>query len=289
MSSRAEPQERAAWAFVDGAFVRASDARVPALDRGLLLGHGVFATMRGYAGRCFRARAHLAQLARGAARFGIPMPLSEERLAAIADACAAKTAARDAYVRVTLTAGPPGGPPTLFVLARAWDELPSPADYANGVATATVATRRAPPACVDPSIKTTSYGPQVLARREAEALGVAEGLMLALDGSIACGTMATIFVVDGARLVTPPLSTGCRDGITRRALLDLAPSVGLRPVEAPIAPDALGEVDEAFFASTRVECLPIARADGAPIGRGTFERTRALHAALRRVVAEETA
>lgn len=288
MASR-EAQEPAAWVSFDGAFVPASEARVPALDRGVLLGHGVFATMRGYGGRCFRARAHLAQLARGAARFGIAMPLSEERLEALAHAAAAKTGARDAYVRVTLTAGPAGGRPTLFVLARAWDDVPSATDYARGVATATVATRRAPPACVDPSVKTTSYGPEVLARREAAALGVAEGLMLALDGSIACGTMATLFVVEGDALVTPPLSTGCRDGITRRALLDLAPRVGLSPIEAPIAPGALARVDEAFFASTRVECLPIAHADGAPIGRGAFERTRALHAALRALVAEETA
>jgi branched-chain amino acid aminotransferase len=279
-----------AWVWIDGRFVAPREARVAATDRGLLLGHGVFATMRGYSGRCFRAREHVAQLAKGAAIFGIDLPASEASLVDLAHEAAAKTGASDAYVRITVTAGAADGSPVMFVIARPFSDVPSEDDYARGVAAVTVETRRPPPECMDPAVKSTSYGAQVLARREAAARGASEGVQLAVDGTLACGTMSTLFVVKGSALVTPPLSTGCRDGVTRRALLALARAVGLTPVEATIAPGALRDADEAFFASTRVECLPLATLDGerACPGRG-FERTSALRAALRDLVREETA
>lgn len=189
-------------------------------DRGYLLGEGVFATLRGYDGVCFRSERHLKVLARGAAMFGLTLPLGLGRLAAIADEAASRTRARDAYVRVTLTRGAEGSPPALSVLSRPL-EVPSAEGYARGVEATVVVARRIPPACIDGTVKTTSYAPQVLAKREAASRGIGEGegIVLAIDGSLACGTMANLFVVDGDTLRTPALASGCRAGITREAVL----------------------------------------------------------------------
>lgn len=262
-----------------GRFVAPADAVVSLLDRGYLLGDGVFATMRGYDGACFRAGRHLAALARGAALFGIPLPVPVAELAALADDAARRTGASDAYVRVTLTRGAPDGPPTLSVVARAMD-VPSADAFARGVAAITVSPRRIPPACLDGSVKSTSYGPQVLARREVERRGAAEGIQLAVDGALASGTMSNLFVVRGDTLLTPSLESGCRAGVTREAVLELAPRLFRRVSAERLAPSVLDDADEAFFTSTRVECLPIASVDAKPVGQGRFDRTRALRDAL---------
>jgi branched-chain amino acid aminotransferase len=275
-----------------GRFVADEEAYVSLLDRGYLLGDGVFATMRGYDGACFRPDAHLAQLARGAELFGIELPRPLADIAGLADEAARRTGTVNAYVRVTLTHGPPSGAPTLSLLAREMD-LPGADDYARGVDAVTVTPRRIPPACIDGTIKTTSYAVQVIARREVAARGAAEGIQLAVDGSLACGTMSSLFVVVGDQLLTPSLESGCRAGITRGAILELAPRVDLTPTEARLDPSVLTEADEAFFTSTRIECLPIASVDGHAIGMRRdgekYPRARSLRAALVALIQQETA
>jgi branched-chain amino acid aminotransferase len=282
--------------YFNGRFVPlpADEARVSVMDPGYLLGEGVFATMHGYDGICFRAERHLAHLARGAEAFGIPMPAGIDRLVAIADEAASRTRVRDAYVRVTLTRSLDEAQPVLTVLSRPLD-MPEVVDYLRGVDATIVSMRRIPPECLDPTMKSTSYAPQVLARREVASRGVAEGIMLAIDGSLACGTMGNLFLVSGTELLTPSLASGCRAGITREAVIEVAKGLGMTVREERIERDALFEADEAFFTSSRVECLPIASVDGRAIGRAsesTTERhphTTTLRAALRALVRDEAA
>jgi branched-chain amino acid aminotransferase len=254
--------------FFDGRFV--AEAAIPIDDPGYLRGEGVFATLRGYAGRCFEKDAHLTDLARGADALGIAVPLEHARLAALVDEAATRTGAADAWVRVTLTHGS-----RLSILARPMD-LPSDEDYAAGVAAVIVGPRRIPAECMDPRVKHTSYAAQILARREAEARGAVEAIQLAIDGALAAGAMSNLFVVVGGELLTPSLASGCRDGVTRRALLRLA---DVR--EARLDPSILASADEAFFTSTRVECLPIATVDGRAVGTGRYLRATQLRRALR--------
>lgn len=279
---------------VGGRFVAPEDAVVSLLDHGYLLGDGVFATMRAYRGVCFRSSRHLAELERGAALFGLEVPSPLDDLAALANEAARRTGADDAYVRVTLTRGAPGARPTLSVISRAMD-VPGDDDYARGVSVVTVTPRRVPAACLDGSIKTTSYAVQVLARREVQARGAGEGIQLAIDGALACATMANLFVVVGDTLLTPSLESGCRAGITRAAVLEIAPHVFEDVREERLDPSILAEADELFLTSTRVECLPIAVVDGSPIGAGRgsvtarFRRTHALREAFAALVRAETA
>lgn len=276
--------------YIGGRFVAPQDATVSLLDHGYLLGDGVFSTMRGYSGVCFRAERHLADLQRSAALFGIDLPSPPHAIAEVADEAARRTGAANAYVRVTLTRGAPGAQATLSVIARAM-EVPTEEDYTRGASVVTVRPRRIPPSCLDGSVKSTSYAAQVLARREAQAKEASEGLMLAVDGALACGATSNLFIVTGDTLRTPSLESGCRAGVTRGAILELAPRLFAHVREERLEPSILAEADEAFFTSTRVECLPIAGVDGRPIGRRasvSFEHTRALRDAFVSLVGEET-
>jgi branched-chain amino acid aminotransferase len=264
-----------------GRFIPPSEAKVDLLDRGWLLGDGVFATMRGYDGVCFRPEAHLEALARGAEALGIALPATPSAIIAVADEAARRTGANDAYVRVTLTRG------SFAILARPMD-VPDARAYEDGIETMVVKPRRIPPECVDPTFKTTSYAPQIVAWREIEARGIREGIQLALDGSIACGTTSNVFVVEGDRLRTPPISTGCRPGITRAVVMAIAAEQGMEVREERIELAALETADEAFFTSTRVECLPF-RWPGARSANAGFPVTARLRAAFRERVLAETA
>jgi branched-chain amino acid aminotransferase len=259
-----------------GRFV--DDAEVSILDDGYRLGDGVFATMRAYDGVLFRPRDHLAQLAAGAARFEIPLPESLASIEAIASEAARRAEVRDARVRVTLTRGP-----HLSIVATAMDP---PGDHETGVDVVTASLRAIPPACFDPLIKSTSYATHVLAKREASRRGAFEAIVLALDGTIASASMANVFVVRGNELLTPAVHTGCRPGVTRSVVLDLAPRLGLAAHEAIVTPDALRDADEAFLTSTRIECLPIRRFDDHALRRGPV--TGAILKAFRDVVRTET-
>lgn len=255
------------WA--EGDFRAPDTVRVPWNDRGLLLGHGVFATMRGYRGTCFRAREHVETLAQGARFLGIAVPRSVDEIVAIADEAARRSGSDDAYVRVTLTAGPVDGPATLLVQASDFDDVPSEETYARGVTTAILEARRSGPTCIDPKIKTTSYAAEVVARREARTRGIFEGLQRSVvDGSLACATMSNLFVVKDGAVRTPALTSGCRNGLTRRTLMGLARDAGLAVDEGTITEADLFEADEVFLASTRVEALPVGDVGGRSIPIG---------------------
>lgn len=259
-----------------GRFVEPADAKIDVLDRGWLLGDGVFATMRGYRGRCFRIADHLGTLRDGAEMLGIELPASLATITEVAHEAAARTKAEDAYVRVTASRG------AFAVIARPLD-VPSPADYQHGIETIVVGPRRIPPECVDPRFKTTSYAPQIVAWRELEARGIREGLQLALDGTIACGTTSNVFIVQDGALVTPPTSTGCRPGVTRKVVFECAEEIGLPVREERIPIDMLDAASEAFFTSSRIELLPIRRSSSE---RG-FPVTTELRVAFQKLVFAE--
>ena len=253
--------------WFEGRFATPADARVKLDDPGYLLGDGVFATMRAYRGRCFRKAAHLADLAHGMAL--LELGSLERAWADLADEAAVRAGAVDAYVRITVTRGP-----VVSILSRP-QASPSPELYEKGISTEVLDTLKLP--FLDPRVKTTSYAAQLVARREAERRGLVEGILRGLDGSIASGSMANLFVVRGRALCTPPFESGARDGVTRRAVLEYATRLGFAVRVERIG--TLADVDEAFFASTRVECLPIARIDGRELG--SIETAKTLRAMLR--------
>jgi branched-chain amino acid aminotransferase len=261
-----------------GRFVE--NAEVSILDDGYRLGDGVFATLRAYDGVLFRAREHLAQLAAGAATFEIDLPEPLAEIEKIATEAARRAQVKDARVRVTVTRGP-----RLSVVATPMDV---PDAYETGVDVITASLRAIPPACFDSRIKTTSYATHVLAKREASRHGAFEAIVLALDGTIASASMANVFVLRGTELITPPIEAGCRAGVTRGAVLSIAPTLGLVAREGIVTREAFLDADEAFLTSTRVECLAIRRIDDHALKRGpTTERLRSAFRDVVRREAEE--
>lgn len=252
------------------------EASVSLFDRGYMLGDAIFETLRAEDGRVFRLDRHLSRLEEGARALEIAMPAHD--LASIVDEAVRRAAAPRAYVRITLSRGMGAGgvaitgaeKPTLSVIAR--EATPAPDKVASGIA----ATRRVPPACLPPALKTGNYLPNVLARRELARRGLGEGVMLSVDGAVVSGTTSNVFVVKGDRIATPRLESGCRPGVVREALLEL--DLGIEEAALDVA--ALHAADEIFFTSTQVGVLAATSFEGRPLH---VERSRVVRDALERL------
>jgi branched-chain amino acid aminotransferase len=154
--------------------------------------------------------------------------------------------------------------------------------YARGIRAALVATRRVSDATDAAGAKLANYLPNLLAFRQAKALGASEALIVDMRGRVVEGASSNVFVVKGGLLVTPPESTGLLPGITRAHVLDVARLLGVRAEERDLHPDDLYLADEAFVTSSIREIMPLIQVDARAVGSGLpGEVTRALHRAFR--------
>jgi branched-chain amino acid aminotransferase len=275
--------------FLGDRFLGADEpALVPLADRGYLHGDSVFATLRALDGRPCAAERHLRRLFAAARCFGVAMPMGEARLTEVMTEAASRVGVPDVTLRVTASRGvgrwgldtSGSFATTLSVVARP-TTAPSEEARTRGVATKILSTRRVPAACLPPSHKTGNYLVSIAARRELE--GLVEGVQLSVDGRVSSGTISNLFLVRDGALITPDESADCRLGVTREMILELAPSLGLRAVEADVRVEDLATADEIFFASSVMLCLPVRRVEGVAELRSVESALR-LHDALLRAM-----
>ena len=114
-------------------------------------------------------------------------------------------------------------------------------------------------------VKTISWLNNVWSIAEANKEGFDEVVMLNERGEVAECTSANIFVVRERKIVTPPLSAGCLEGITRGILLEIAPEAGLSIVEQTLHPEDLYAAEEVFITSTNRNLIGVGEIAGHPI------------------------
>jgi branched-chain amino acid aminotransferase len=268
--------------WLAGALVELDDARVSPLDHGLVVGDGVFETLRVYRGVPFAWRRHYDRLCTSAAGLGLDLP-SSAALREASDAVLAANGLSEARLRVTVTGGvaPPGSSrgnasPTAFVVAT---PVEPPTTFADVVVVPWTRNERG--ACA--GLKTISYAENVRALAYAEARGAHEAMFLNNRDELCEATGSNVFVVHDGVARTPPGDAGCLLGVTRGLLLEL----GTDAVEATLGLDDLYTADEAFLSSTVREVQPIATVDGRPIPATPGPVTEKLAAAFTDLVARD--
>jgi branched-chain amino acid aminotransferase len=194
------------------------EATIAGTDHGLVVGDGVFETLKVTEQGAFAVSRHLNRMSRSAAALSLPAP--DHTL--IRKAIDAVLEGRDfgrGKLRITYTggSGPLGsetayGPPTLIVaLAPA-----TPAPPLTSIVTAPW-TRNERGALT--GVKSTSYAENVRGLRYAAERGASEAIFLNTVGHVCEGTGTNIFLVFGDTIVTPPLSSGPLVGITRELIM----------------------------------------------------------------------
>ena len=281
--------------YVSGRCVPREEARISALDAGVLLGAGLFETLRTYGGRPFRLPQHLARLRASGDFLRIFVRESDDQIAATITHLVEANGVPDARLRLTATRGPLAAevdddeaPPATLIIT-AGPMTPYPAELYEKGATVVVSDIRASPD--DPTVyhKTTGYLRNLLALRDAHRAGATEALIFNTKGRLAEGSLSNVFIVSKGRLLTPPLEEGLLAGVTRAAVLELAAEAGVPAEQQPLSPRACRDADELFLTNSIMELLPVGRVERKEIGDGLpGPVTRKLAEAYKALVARET-
>ena len=260
--------------WLNGHFLRAQDARISALDRGLLHGDGVYDTWRAYSARSFALGAHLRRLRHAAHVLDLPSPEAEAIWARRCRLLLRRNHLFDATLRLTITRGTTGvgldpegrTRPTLLLHAR-----PLPSDLAkrqrDGIGVVLLPfPRDAGPAWG--SLKLLGHVSAVRGRQLATRRKAHDGLYVTSAGDVTEATGANLFIVEHDRIVTPPERMGILAGVTRAIVLRLARRARLEGREEPISVARLRRAHEVFLTASTVEILPVVRIETRLVRRG---------------------
>jgi branched-chain amino acid aminotransferase len=243
--------------WMNGDLLPDDNARVSVFDHGLVVGDGVFETIKVADGVPFAMTRHLARLRRSALGLGLPEPDLEQIGAGALAVIAESGKPPLARLRITVTGGKAplgserGDSPPTAIVAMAEQARP-----AASVDVVTVPWPRNERGALS-GLKTTSYGENVRALAYAADRGGSEAIFGNTAGELCEGTGTNVFVVIGGRLLTPPLTSGCLAGVTRALVIEWAGAE-----EEELALDDLAGADEAFLSGTTRDVQPIRRVDG---------------------------
>ena len=261
---------------VNGRITSERDALISVFDHGFLYGEGIYETMRTYHRRPFLYDRHMRRLRRSASMIELPLPFTDEELAAqIRDTQALATIDGEVYIRVLVTRGvgeltydPKATPNPSFVIIVKPQVDPEPEVYENGVRVVIVDIVRNHPDSVNPMIKSNNLMNSALAMQEALRSDAFEGVMRNYRGELTECTTSNLFIVKNKVALTPPIGAGLLPGITREFLFDFGKEIGVDVREQTLRDDDLFGADEAFLTSTTREAVPIVMVNGRTIGSG---------------------
>jgi 4-amino-4-deoxychorismate lyase len=239
---------------------------VRADDEALLRGRAAFETLRVYSGRPFGLEAHLDRLTASAVSIGLPA-VERRRLQVLVGLVLPKAEGGDATLRLVWTAGPTGGIPSALALLNSVPDWIEGARERGSSAVSLLGVRASAPWLL-PGVKSTSYAVNMAAEAEAQRRGADEAIFVDGDGIVLEGTVTNVWWRVGDTLHTPSLELGILAGVTRAAVIELAPTCGYRVEEGAYPLSLLLEAEEAFTSSSVREMMPLVEIDGRPLGRG---------------------
>jgi branched-chain amino acid aminotransferase len=257
----------------------AAEATVSIFDHSFLYGDGVFESILCRKGRPFALGPHLDRLEASCRYLQLDQPYSAERLTDMVHELIDRNGLESGIVRIVVSRGegyPVSDPrralaPKVVITMQA--EPAVKRDPERGIRLAIASTRRIPPICLEPRVKSNNYLNHIVAKLEAVAAGADDAIMLDLDGNVAELPVANIFAVRGDVLSTPPSGT-ILAGITRATVFGLiesgAVAMDLQVQERRMSPYDLLCADEVFVVGTGTGVAFVNSIDGRVINGGVI-------------------
>ncbi|MFW6287376.1 MAG: branched-chain-amino-acid transaminase [bacterium] len=261
--------------YIDGKIVAEEDAKISVFDHGFLYGDGVFEGIRAYNGRVFKLNEHIDRLYQSAKTILLDIYLTKEELKESILKTIRINNLNDAYIRVVISRGIGDlgldprkcHRPTIVIIVSEIN-LYDQDLYNRGLKVMTVPTRRNGPEMLNPRVKSLNYLNNIMARIEANLMGVPEAIMLNKEGYVSECTGDNIFIIEGDKLYTPPGYAGILKGIKREVAIEIAETLGLKLHEELFTRHDLYNADECFLTGTAAEVIPVVTIDGRIIGDG---------------------
>lgn len=212
--------------------------------------------------RPFALDAHIARLASTLKLTRMPDPGIEKLPEIIDDLILRNSISGDSYVRASVSAGNCGGidddvTPVLTVTAAPMGRKPWLAGSTGMRLQISVWQRAADLAFPSGAKVISNYAGPRLAQLEAKDAGFDGCVLVNAAGRLAEAPSATLFIVSGGELITPPLTECVLPSITRRWVLDSAAGLGLTAREAPVSRIDAYHAEEAFLCGTGIEFAPV--------------------------------
>ena len=261
--------------YIDGRYYGRQDARVSVFDHGFLYGDGIFEGIRVYHGKVFKLREHIERLYQSAKALLLKIPMDSEAMERAVLDTVQLNRKKNGYIRLIVTRGEgllgiePSSckKPSVIIIVSDIQLYPEEY-YKKGIAIITSSSRRIPPDCLDPRIKSLNYLNNIMAKLEAKQAGCLEAVILNKDGFVAECTGDNIFIVKKDELHTPAPYHGALDGITRQTVIELAETLSIKTQETSLTRYDLYNADESFMTGTGAEIIPVIAIDGREISGG---------------------
>nr|5FR9_A Chain A, (R)-AMINE TRANSAMINASE [Arthrobacter sp.]5FR9_B Chain B, (R)-AMINE TRANSAMINASE [Arthrobacter sp.]5FR9_C Chain C, (R)-AMINE TRANSAMINASE [Arthrobacter sp.]5FR9_D Chain D, (R)-AMINE TRANSAMINASE [Arthrobacter sp.]5FR9_E Chain E, (R)-AMINE TRANSAMINASE [Arthrobacter sp.]5FR9_F Chain F, (R)-AMINE TRANSAMINASE [Arthrobacter sp.]5FR9_G Chain G, (R)-AMINE TRANSAMINASE [Arthrobacter sp.]5FR9_H Chain H, (R)-AMINE TRANSAMINASE [Arthrobacter sp.]5FR9_I Chain I, (R)-AMINE TRANSAMINASE [Art len=264
----------AAW--IEGAFVPPSEARISIFDQGFYTSDATYTTFHVWNGNAFRLGDHIERLFSNAESIRLIPPLTQDEVKEIALELVAKTELREAMVTVTITRGYSSTPferditkhrPQVYMSACPYQWIVPFDRIRDGVHLMVAqSVRRTPRSSIDPQVKNFQWGDLIRAIQETHDRGFELPLLLDCDNLLAEGPGFNVVVIKDGVVRSP--GRAALPGITRKTVLEIAESLGHEAILADITPAELYDADEVLGCSTGGGVWPFVSVDGNSISDG---------------------
>ncbi|MCW5518810.1 branched-chain amino acid transaminase [Aureitalea sp. L0-47] len=257
--------------FLDGNWMKASEASTDLYAQTMHYGSGVFEGIRSYAteegARVFKAHEHYERLFYSAEKMHIKLDYTVDQLVELTYQLLDRNGLHNAYIRPLVYLGAnmtlqPTDEVHVMLCAWSWDRYLG--DQLLSVMTSSY-QRPNPKSCHVEAKVTGHYTNSILATTEAKQKGFDEALLLDMNGYVAEGPGANFFFEKDEKLFTAPLGN-ILAGITRQTVFELADELGIEVVEKHFTPEDVYDADGAFFTGTAAEVAGIESLDGNTFG-----------------------
>jgi len=242
-----------------------ADAKIHILNHGLHYASCVFEGERVYDGSIFKLEEHTTRLFYSAKRMGITIPYSEKEINNACKKIISVQNIQDGYVRPMAWRGSEmmaisAQQTKIHVAVATWDwgSYFDPKLKVNGIRMNISSWRKPPPNTIPWDTKASGlYMINTLSKHEAEQQGYIDSLMLDYEGNVAEATGANIFFKTENGEIHTPIPDSFLDGITRRTVIEIAKSKGIKIIERKIKPKELSDFVGCFLTGSAAEVTPV--------------------------------
>ena len=257
--------KRSGKIWYNNKLVEWADAKIHVLNHGLHYASCVFEGERVYDGLIFKLEEHTSRLFYSAKRMGIKIPYTEEEINLASKKIISVQGVKNGYVRPTIWRGSEmmaiSAQQTKTHVAIAtweWGSYFDPKLKVEGIRLNISNWRKPPPDTIPWDTKASGlYMINTLSKHEAEQQGFTDSLMLDYEGNVAEATGANIFFKDRDGEIHTPTPDSFLDGITRRTVIEIAKSKGIKTNERKIKPEELSDFVGCFLTGSAAEVTPV--------------------------------
>ena len=259
--------KRSGKIWFNGELIDWTNAKVHVLNHGLHYASCVFEGERVYDGEIFKLEEHTDRLFYSAKRMGIVIPYSPKEINTASKEIVTAQKIKDGYVRPIIWRGSEmmaisaqKNKIHVAIASWEWGSYFDPNLKLKGIKLNISSWRRPAPNSIPWDTKAAGlYMICTLSKHEAESKGYTDSLMLDHEGNVAEATGANIFFKDKSGSLHTPTPDSFLDGITRRCVIAIAKSKGIKTVERKIKPEEMSNFVGCFLTGTAAEVTPVSQ------------------------------